>query len=138
MREKEGLSYDVRTQVIFNPHEASSLFTGSAIFAPSNRARVEAAFMEELQRSVREPFTIEEVSQAKQGVLNFRRLARAQDDGLAGTLANNAFLGRDFMSSQKLDEEISRVTPESAMAAWRKHIRPADLVIAVGGDFKGR
>lgn len=136
VREKEGLSYGLGTQISFNPHEASSAFSGSAAFAPGNRARVEAAMREELERSVREGFTETEVNQAKQGLLNFRRLSRAQDESLAGNLVSNEWLGRDFKSSQALDEAIAKVTPAQALDAWRRHIDLSRLVWVLAGDFK--
>jgi len=138
IREKEGLSYDVRTQITLNPHEAASMFSGSAIFAPSNRAKVETAFQEELERVAQHGFTPAEVEQAKQGLLSFRRLARAQDGNLAGTLSRNDYLGRTFLVDAQLDEAIAKVTPESALASWRKVVDPQRLVKALGGDFKGK
>jgi zinc protease len=138
IREKEGLSYDVRTQITLNPHEAASMFSGSAIFAPSNRAKVETAFQEELERVAQHGFTPAEVEQAKQGLLSFRRLARAQDGNLAGTLSRNDYLGRTFVVDAQLDEAIAKVTPESALASWRKVVDPQRLVKALGGDFKGK
>ena len=138
IREKEGLSYDVRTQISFNPFEAASFFSGSAIFAPSNRARVERAFEEELIRVERDGFTVAEIKEAKEGILNFRRLARAQDANLASTLATNAYLGRTFAIDRQVDDAITQVTPEQALSAWRKLIDPQRFVKALGGDFKGQ
>jgi zinc protease len=136
VREKEGLSYGLGTQIGFNPHEASSTFSGSAAFAPGNRARVEAAMREELERSLKDGFTEAEVTQAKQGLLNFRRLSRAQDDSLAGNLISNEWLGRTFQSAQALDEAIAKVTPQQALEAWRRHIDLNRLVWVLAGDFK--
>ena len=136
VREKEGLSYGLGTQISFNPHEASSMFAGQAAFAPSNRARVEAAIREELERSLKDGFTEAEVTQAKQGLLNFRRLSRAQDDSLAGNLVNNEWLGRNFQSAQAFDEAIAKVTPQQALEAWRRHIDLNRLVWVLAGDFK--
>ena len=136
VREKEGLSYGLGTQISFNPHEASSMFAGQAAFAPSNRARVEAAIREELERSLKDGFTEAEVTQAKQGLLNFRRLSRAQDDSLAGNLVNNEWLGRNFQSAQAFDEAIAKVTPQQALEAWRRHIDLSRLVWVLAGDFK--
>jgi zinc protease len=138
IRETEGLSYDVRTQVAFNPFEAASIFNGSAIFAPSNRARVERAFEEELARVVKDGFTATEVKEAREGILNFRRLARAQDTSLVSTLATNAYLGRTFLIDQAADDAITQVTPEKALAAWRKLVDPQAFVKALAGDFKGQ
>jgi zinc protease len=136
VREKEGLSYGLGTQISFNPHEASSMFTGQAAFAPSNRARVEAAIREELERSLKDGFTEAEVTQAKQGLLSFRRLSRAQDDSLAGSLVSNEWLGRNFQSAQALDEAIAKVTSQQAFEAWRRHIDLSRLVWVLAGDFK--
>jgi zinc protease len=136
VREKEGLSYGLGTQIGFNPHEASSTFSGSAAFAPGNRARVEAAMREELERSLKDGFTDAEVTQAKQGLLNFRRLSRAQDESLAGNLIGNEWLGRTFQSAQALDEAIAKVTPQQALEAWRRHIDLNRLVWVLAGDFK--
>ena len=47
IREKEGLSYDVRSVVDWNPLEPNSRWMVSAIFAPQNRPKVEAALKEE-------------------------------------------------------------------------------------------
>ena len=138
IREKEGLSYDVRTQISFNPFEAASFFSCSAIFAPSNRAKVERAFEEELTRVERDGFTVAEIKEAKEGILNFRRLARAQDANLALTLATNAYLGRTFAIDRQVDDAITQVTPEQALLAWRKLIDPQRFVKALGGDFKGQ
>jgi hypothetical protein len=51
----------------------------SAIFAPQNQPRVEAAFQEELARSLKDGFTQDELNEARVGLLNRRRLALAQD-----------------------------------------------------------
>ena len=138
IREGEGLSYDVRSQFSWSAEDANSLWQASAIFAPQNRAKVEAAFKEEAERSLKTGFAATEIEQAKAGLLNFRRLTRAQDGSLAAGLANNAYLGRNFLVAQKLDEAIAAATPEQINAAWRKYIEPQRFVSAVAGDFKGK
>ncbi len=138
IRENEGLSYGVGSGVQWSPIDANSTWVVGAIFAPQNRGKVETAFREELDRSLKLGFTAQEVAEAKQGMLSSRRLARAQDGAVAGTLLQNAYLGRTSLVSQQLDDAIAAVTPESAIAAWRKYIDPSRLVIAVGGDFKGQ
>lgn len=138
IRETEGLSYDVRSYIQYNSHEPNSTWTATAIFAPQNRAKVESALREELDRALKDGFTATEVAEARNGLMNFRRLSRAQDAGTAASHVNNLYLGRTFAESQKLDEAIQKVTPEQALAAFRKYVDPTKLVIGVGGDFKGR
>ena len=135
IREKEGLSYDVRSSVEWNAQEPNSRWVSSAIFAPQNQPKVEAAWREELQRATREGFTQAELDEAKSGLLNFRRLSRAQDDVLAGQAVGNLHLNRRFTLSQQVDERIAAVTLAEVNASWRRHFDLSRVVAAWGGDF---
>jgi zinc protease len=135
IREKEGLSYDVGTGVRWNPHEPNSRWVSSAIFAPQNQAKVEAAWREELQRATREGFTQTELDEAKSALLNFRRLSRAQDDVVAAQAANNLHLARRFAFAQQIDERIGAATLADVNAAWRRHFDLARVAVGWGGDF---
>jgi zinc protease len=136
IREKEGLSYDVRSGVSWNSHEPHSLWQASAIFAPQNLAKVEAAFKEELARALKDGFTAQELAEGKRGLLAFRQLSRAQDRNLAGGLANNLDLGRTFAVSARVDEALSKLTLEQVNAALRTYVTPDSFTSAVAGDFK--
>lgn len=136
IREKEGLSYDVRSSVSWNPREAHSMWNASAIFAPQNGAKVEQAFREELARALRDGFTAQELAEGQRGLLNFRRLSRAQDGGIAATLAGNLDLERSYAYSAQVDEALARLTLAQVNAALRKYVRPDDLAIVLAGDFK--
>ena len=126
----------MRSGIDWSAFEANSRWTASAIYAPQNRARVEAALREEIERSLRDGFTQSELDQARGGLLNFRRLARAQDAGIASALTSNLYLQRDFAWQQKVDDAIAALTLEQINAAWRRHAKPEQWVIGFGGDFK--
>ncbi len=136
IREKDGLSYGTGTWVQWNNHEANSAWNAMAIFAPQNRTKVETAFREEVARALKDGFTATELKQAKEGMLNDRRLGRAQDQAIAGGLTNQLRLGRDFTLTQRTDEQIAKVTLEQVNAALRKYIDPAKFQMVFGGDFK--
>jgi len=136
IRESGGLSYDVRSGVDWNPDEPNSSWTVSAIFAPQNQAKVEAALREELALSIKEGFTQKELDEARGGLLNLRRLARAQDGSVAGQLVFDQRLGRTFAFAQRVDQAIQALSIDQVNAAWRKYIDPARVVLAWGGDFK--
>ena len=87
-------------------------------------------------RSLKDGFTQAELDEGRAGLLNFRRLARAQDAGLAGQIANNLYVERNFAFAQKVDDGLARLSLADINAAWRKHIDPQRLVMAWGGDFK--
>lgn len=136
IRETDGLSYDVRSQFEWNSIEDNTVWSLSAIFAPQNQAKVEAALNEELVRSLKDGFTQAELDQSRVGLLNFRRLSRAQDTTVADTLTRNLNLDRRFAFAQQIDNAIAALTLEQVNAAWRKYIAPERLVTAWGGDFK--
>jgi zinc protease len=136
IREKEGLSYDVRSSIQWNNFEPHSMWTASAIFAPQNRAKVEAAFQEEIERALRQGFGADELAEGRRGLLSFRQLSRAQDGSVAANLANNLYLGRTFAVSGAVDQAIGRLTLDQVNAALRKYIVPANFITAVAGDFK--
>jgi zinc protease len=136
IREREGLSYGVGSGLSWSSIDDNTTFSVSAIFAPHNQPKVEAALQEELARTLKDGFTATELEEARNGMLNSRRLGRAQDGAVAGTLASNLFLGRSFAVAQQTDEAIARVTLDQINAAWRQHITPQRLVLAWGGDFK--
>ena len=136
VRETDGLSYDVRSGVAWSSFDANSGWRVSAIFAPQNRPRVEAAFNEELARALKDGFTQQELDEARTSLLKSRQLSRAQDDILRSVLANNLERQRTFASSQRIDDALVALTLAQVNAAWRRYIEPSKLVMVWGGDFK--
>jgi zinc protease len=136
VREREGLSYDVRSFIGWNPVDRNSTWTATAIFAPENQPKVEAAVKEEIARVLREGIGAQELAQAQQALLNQRRLSRAQDPAVANGWQFNLEHGRSFAQARRLDDQIAAVTVEQVNAALRRHLDPARIVWAWAGDFK--
>jgi len=136
VRETDGLSYDVGSGVAWSAFDANSGWRVSAIFAPQNQPRVEAAFNEELAHSLKDGFTAQEVDEARSGLLKLRTLSRAQDGAVVSQLASNLQLQRSFASSQRVDDALAALSVEQVNAAWRRYIDPSRLVMVWGGDFK--
>ena len=136
VRVTEGLSYGVGTALQTASIDDDSELILYAIFAPQNLEKVRTAFKEELARVMREPFTQQEVDEAKRALLEERHLARAQDGTVAGALASQAYLGRTWELSARIDAAIQNVTPEQAITALRRHLKPDAVDYALAGDFK--
>ena len=135
IREKEGISYGINSGMNANAFEQHSTWTTAAIYAPQNLERLQKAFAEEIGRVMKEGFTADELRDAKAGLLSQRRLARAQDAGLANAMAFYLELGRTMEYQAKVDRAIEAVTLEQANAAFRKYIDPAKLSTIYAGDF---
>ena len=136
VREQGGLSYDVRSGVQWNNHELASRWQASAIFAPQNQPKVEAAFQEVVTGALKDGFNQKELDEGRTGLLNQRRLGRAQDLVVAGALVGNLDLGRRFALQQATDDAIAALTLDQVNAALRRHIDPAKWVVIWAGDFK--
>ncbi|TMH12948.1 MAG: insulinase family protein [Betaproteobacteria bacterium] len=136
IRDAEGLSYDVRSQVRWSSVEAHSEWRGSAIFAPQNLSKVEAAFKAEIERALKEGFSAQELAEGQRGLLNFRRLGRAQDASIAAQWARNLYLDRTFVISAKVDAALASLTLAQVNAALRKYVKPDQFISAFAGDFK--
>jgi zinc protease len=136
IREKDGLSYGVGSGVRWSQTDLHSRWVAGGSFAPQNLARMEAAWREELTRSVQEGFTQAELDEARNALLNFRRLGRAQDESVAALALSNLRLGRRFALSQAVDERLAALTLAEVNAVWRKYIDPSRIATAWGGDFK--
>ncbi|MCA1593016.1 MAG: insulinase family protein [Acidobacteria bacterium] len=135
IRQKEGISYGVGSQLSAGALDEAGTFITYAIYAPQNVARLEAAFKEELARALKDGFTAEEIEAAKKGYLQSRQVARAQDSELKGKLASYLFINRTLSFDEAFDRKIAALTPGQINAAVRRHITPDKLVIIKAGDF---
>ncbi|WP_459617272.1 M16 family metallopeptidase [Bordetella sp. 2513F-2] len=135
VRETEGLSYNVRSNLSVSSFEPSGNWTVYAIYAPQNRQRLEAAVSEELRRALDSGFTEAEVRDGIRALLNYRTLARSQDDVLAGAWIDYLKTDRTFAWSADIDARLKALTPEAVNAALRKYLKPQALSSAVAGDF---
>jgi zinc protease len=136
LRQKDGLSYGVGSSLGASALDDNTTINFLAIFAPQNAEKVEAGLREELDKARKEGFTAAELTAAKTGILETRRLSRTNDAGLAGTLAAQLKLGRTFQFSNDFEAKIRALTLEQVNAAMVKYFDPAQLSLFRAGTFK--
>jgi zinc protease len=136
IREKDGLSYNVRTRLNVSSFEQSGSWSVYAIFAPENRQRVEAGIREEFERALKDGFTETEVKEAIAALLNYRKLSRAQDANLVTGWITYMDTGRDFKWSAESDKKVAALTVEQVNAALRKYVQPQNFSSVAAGDFR--
>ncbi len=135
LRQKEGLSYGAGSGLNVSSFDQYGRWTATAIYAPQNVEKLEAAFKEEMVRMAKDGFTAEEVAAAKSGWLQSRQVSRAQDNELASRLNSYLFVGRTLAWDEELERKVAALTPEQINAAMRKYIDPSKLIIIKSGDF---
>ena len=101
VREHDGLSYSVSSSFNAGLRETFAQFTGAAICAPENMAKVETAFKEELARIVRDGFTEAELASVKKEILDEQLAGRSQDTRLATSLAQQARYGWTMQRTER-------------------------------------
>jgi zinc protease len=135
IRQKEGLSYSVGSQIQASSLDKSGNFLAFAIYAPQNAAKLEVAFKEEIERALKEGFTAEEVAAAKSGFLQSEQVDRSNDFQLASTLASYLYLKRSLAWDAEFEKKIAALTPEQITAAMRRYVDVSKLTIIKAGDF---
>ena len=135
IREREGLSYGVGSGFSGSALDETGNFSLYAIAAPENIPAVETAMAEEMAHLLDEGIDADELSEAVNGMLESRRTSRASDGALAGMLSNNLYLDRSMADQAKFEDDLRAQTPESVLAALRRHLRPAEISYFVAGDF---
>ena len=134
IRQKDGLSYGGGSDLSAGSLDRAGSFTISAIAAPQNLARLDAAVRAELARALKEGFTAAELAGAKSGMMQ-QRLQNRSDDGVLAA-GWTAFLYRDktYEWSAELERKLMAVTVPELNAAFRKAIDPAKLSVFIAGD----
>ncbi len=135
IRVKDGLSYGVGSQLNVGSTDRGATWSGFAIAAPQNTEKVELAFKDEVAKALKDGFTVAELVAAKSGALQQRLQSRAQDGGLAGSMAGHLYLGRTFAWNAAIEAGIEALKAEDVSAAFRKHIDPAKITFIKAGDF---
>jgi zinc protease len=134
VRQKEGLSYGIASQLSADPVDRAGRFDIHATAAPQNLARVEAAINEELQAALVQGFSEDELARAKSGLAQLRLQGRTQDANLASGWTRNLLLQRSFAWSQALDEKIAALTAAQVSSAFARYVQPAKLSAVIAAD----
>jgi zinc protease len=136
VRQKEGLSYGVNSNLASSSIDERTVFYITAIANPKNRDKLVQTIDEEVRKLVKDGITSQELKDTVQGYLQNQQLIRSRDVGLAGLLANNIFTGRDMSYYEKLESAVSQLTVDAVNDAIAEYIDPETLVIATAGDFQ--
>ena len=135
VRNREGYSYSVSSSFTAPVEGDAAAFSASAISNPTNTPKVEASFIDELTKTLKNGFTAAELAAAKKAIRDERTAARSSDGGLRSLIAQREQWGRTLAWDEALDAKLQGVTLEQVNSAFRKYINPEAVSIVKGGDF---
>ncbi|AOE49672.1 M16 family metallopeptidase [Kangiella sediminilitoris] len=134
LRQKDGLSYGAGSFLRVSSQDDKAIFGAYAICAPENLAKVEQGFKEEFEKVIEQGFTKDELDAAVKGMIQNRRIDRAKDNRLVGTLASNLDLDRSMQWDEEFEQALKTLTVEDINQAFRKHLSLDNISIVKAGD----
>jgi zinc protease len=135
IREKDGLSYSVGSWINIPAQDEAGDFGVYAIYAPQNRAKLEAAMRDEIARALADGFAPAEFEDGRRALLQARQVARNSDGSLAGRLGGYRVIGRTLKWDEAFEKKLAALTPDEVRDALRRHLDPKKLTLVKAGDF---
>jgi zinc protease len=135
LRQKDGLSYAVGSQMQTSPYDESTNMLLFAISAPENAEKLRAAVKEEIERFRTDGVTQKEVDQAVKGYLQQQQNRRTTDAALAGLLEQTTRTGRGLKFTSDIEAKIKDLTKAQVDAVIKKYIDHDKLSVIHAGDF---
>ena len=135
IRVKEGLSYSVYSSLDANAFDRAGNWLVAAQYAPQGKARVEAAFRDEMTTIINSGFSIAELASAKSGYAQSQQLVRSSDAGLATTLAQHLYRDRTFAWDAALDKKVQALKLADIQVAVKKYFDLSGFTVVNAGDF---
>jgi zinc protease len=136
IRQKEGISYGVGSFIQIPSLDESGVFGSYAIYNPDNKAKLEAAWKDELAKLLASGFTEEELKQAKAGYIQYRESGRSDDAQLAGTLNSYLFIDRKMAWDQDIDDKLQKLNATQINVVMKKYLNSDKISFVKAGDFK--
>jgi zinc protease len=135
LRQKDGLSYGAGSFMTLSPEDNKATLGAYAICAPQNLAKVEVGFKEELVRMLKDGFTDEEIASAKSGLLQGKKVSRAQDSELVRTLRRNLMVDRTMQWNKAYEQRLAALTADDVKRVMNKYLKLENFSIIKAGDM---
>lgn len=135
LRQKDGLSYGAGSFITMNSQDDKATLGAYAICAPQNLTKVEIGFKEELARMLMDGFTKEEIESAKSGLLQGKKVSRAQDRELVRSLRQNLQLDRSMQWDKAYEQKLAALTADDVKRVMNKYLKVENFSIIKAGDM---
>nr|WP_243436157.1 pitrilysin family protein [Acanthopleuribacter pedis] len=135
IRQKEGLSYGVGSALQVDYLDSNAGWFTFAIAAPQNVPKLEEAFLEEVEKMVKEGVSEEELTAAISGYLQQQIVTRSNDARLVGRLSQYLEEDRTLAFDKTFEEQVRGLKPQSVNQVMKRYLKADNLTTIKGGDF---
>jgi len=138
LRQKEGWSYGAFGAIQAGAQDTLGAIFGGAILAPQNADKGMTAMLEEIKRLFDKGIPKKELDDAIAAYLKKSKSQLANDQFVVTQLARDLEIGRTMAFDAKLDEQITKLTPEVVQMAIKKHLNADNLSLIKAGDLAAK
>lgn len=136
LRESEGMSYGAGSFISIPYNDEAGSWGAYAIFNPSFKNKLDAAFKEEITKALDKGFTEEELKKTIPSWLQQRKTSLGMDASLCELIHRYLDLNKDLSEYNKLEEEVQALHINQVNNALKKYINLQNLTIIYAGDIK--
>jgi len=138
LRQNEGLSYAVGSQLYADSQDEYGLFLIFAICNPENVEKADKAAVEELNRLIAKGVTEDELGKGKENYLQQLKVQRASDASLAEEIRDTLELGRTYEFYANQEKTIAGLSAADVSRALSDRLPANRLNIIRAGDMKAK
>jgi len=138
IRQKEGLSYTVSSQLAAGSQDRTGMFMAFAICNPKNAEKAMKCAQEEIDKLLKDGVTQKELDDARKGYFQQFKVGLSNDGQVANMLGRQAYLGRTMKFTEEQLEKVKNLTVDQVNAAARKYLKPDKLIAIRAGDFEAK
>ena len=129
LREREGLAYSLGCSFAFTG--AGTYFAAGIGTRPKNIEKAIAGIEREIATFLDSEITQKELDRVRNSLVHRRRMRRLTSVNQAYFMGLSEFRGLGTVTEAKLNERLSKLTPDDLRAAARKYLKPARAVVVV-------
>jgi predicted Zn-dependent peptidase len=129
LREREGLAYSLGCSFAFTG--AGTYFAAGIGTRPQNIEKAIAGIEREIATFLDSKITQKELDRVRNSLVHRRRMRRLTSVNQAYFMGLSEFRGLGTVTEAKLNERLSKLTPDDLRAAARKYLKPARAVVVV-------
>jgi zinc protease len=135
LREKDGLSYGVLSFLDADSFDQNGYVLSAAFCAPQNAKKAMTGLLEELDKLRDKGIPDAELNEQKKTFQAKFDNDLSSDEVVGALLDESLYTSRTLAFHAELNKKIQALTPSQVIDAWKKWVKPSDLIKVQVGDL---